>query len=134
MGIRPLPVRLKKAVAQPSGVAQQLAQADARLDFSQLTALTFEDADAQRFPGLHLSWQALRAIEGTTTVLNAANEMAVDAFLHRRLTFDRIHAVNLETLAKMQLPQAPGSLEDLLAVDAQARDCARAAVERWALA
>ncbi|WP_159913753.1 1-deoxy-D-xylulose-5-phosphate reductoisomerase [Pantoea sp. 18069] len=113
---------------------ERIASGAARLDFSQLTALTFEDADAQRFPGLHLSWQALRAIEGTTTVLNAANEMAVDAFLHRRLTFDRIHAVNLETLAKMQLPQAPGSLEDLLAVDAQARDCARAAVERWALA
>lgn len=113
---------------------ERIASGAARLDFSQLTALTFEDADAQRFPGLHLSWQALRAIEGTTTVLNAANEMAVDAFLQRRLTFDRIHAVNLETLAKMQLPQAPGSLEDLLAVDAQARDCARAAVERWALA
>jgi 1-deoxy-D-xylulose-5-phosphate reductoisomerase len=113
---------------------ERIASGAARLDFSQLTALTFEDADAQRFPGLHLSWQALRAIEGTTTVLNAANEMAVDAFLQRRLTFDRIHAVNLETLAKMQLPQAPGSLEDLLAVDAQARECARAAVERWALA
>ncbi|MBS7776435.1 MAG: 1-deoxy-D-xylulose-5-phosphate reductoisomerase [Comamonas sp.] len=113
---------------------ERIESGAARLDFSQLTALTFEDADAQRFPGLHLSWQALRAIEGTTTVLNAANEMAVDAFLQRRLTFDRIHAVNLETLAKMQLPQAPGSLEDLLAVDAQARDCARAAVERWALA
>jgi 1-deoxy-D-xylulose-5-phosphate reductoisomerase len=113
---------------------ERIASGAARLDFSQLTALTFEDADAQRFPGLHLSWQALRAIEGTTTVLNAANEMAVDAFVQRRLTFDRIHAVNLETLAKMQLPQAPGSLEDLLAVDAQARECARAAVERWALA
>lgn len=113
---------------------ERIESGAARLDFSTLTALTFEDADAQRFPGLHLSWQALRAIEGTTTVLNAANEMAVDAFLQRRLTFDRIHAVNLETLAKMQLPQAPGSLEDLLAVDAQARDCARAAVERWALA
>ena len=113
---------------------ERITSGAARLDFSQLTALTFEDADAQRFPGLHLSWQALRAIEGTTTVLNAANEMAVDAFLQRRLTFDRIHAVNLETLEKMQLPQAPGSLEDLLAVDAQARACARAAVERWALA
>jgi 1-deoxy-D-xylulose-5-phosphate reductoisomerase len=113
---------------------ERIASGAARLDFSQLTALTFEDADAQRFPGLHLSWQALRAIEGTTTVLNAANEMAVDAFLQRRLTFDRIHAVNLETLAKMQLPPAPGSLEARLAVDPQARECARAAVERWALA
>jgi len=113
---------------------ERIESGAARLDFSRLASLTFEDADAQRFPGLHLSWQALRATEGTTTVLNAANEMAVDAFLERRLSFDRIHAVNLETLEKMPLPQAPGSLEDLLAVDARARDCARAAVQRWALA
>lgn len=113
---------------------ERIESGAARLDFSRLASLTFEDADAKRFPGLHLSWQALRATEGTTTVLNAANEMAVDAFLQRRLTFDRIHAVNLETLEKTQLPQIPGSLEDLLAVDAQARECARAAVARWALA
>jgi len=113
---------------------ERIESGAARLDFSKLASLTFEDADAKRFPGLHLSWQALRATEGTTTVLNAANEMAVDAFLQRRLTFDRIHAVNLETLEKTQLPQTPGSLEDLLAVDAQARECARAAVARWALA
>lgn len=113
---------------------ERIASGAARLDFSQLAALTFEEADAQRFPGLHLSWQALRAIEGTTTVLNAANEMAVDAFLSRRLTFDRIHAVNLETLEKMTLPQTPGSLEDLLAIDAQARSLADAAVQRWARA
>lgn len=113
---------------------ERIESGAARLDFSQLASLTFEDADARRFPGLHLSWQALRAAEGTTTVLNAANEMAVDAFLQRRLSFDRIHAVNLETLENMQLAQVPGSLEDLLAVDARARDCARAAVQRWALA
>ncbi len=112
---------------------ERIESGAARLDFSQLAALTFEQADAQRFPGLHLSWQALRATEGTTTVLNAANEMAVDAFLQRRLSFDRIHAVNLETLEKMPLSRVPGSLEDLLAVDAQARRFANTAVERWAL-
>ena len=113
---------------------ERIVSGAATLDFSRLAALTFEEADAQRFPGLHLSWQALRATEGTTTVLNAANEVAVDAFLNRRLSFDRIHAVNLETLEKMPLPRAPGSLEDLLALDAQARVFARVAVERWALA
>lgn len=119
-----------------SGLAwpERIESGAARLDFSKLASLTFEDADARRFPGLHLSWQALRATEGTTTVLNAANEMAVDAFLQRRLGFDRIHAVNLETLENMPLPQVPGSLEDLLDVDARARECARAAVQRWALA
>ena len=102
------------------------------LDFAQLAALTFEEADAVRFPGLHLSWQALKAPEGTTAVLNAANEVAVAAFLERKLSFDRIHAVNLETLETVQ-PEKLGSLEDLLALDAQARAAAQAVAARWAL-
>jgi 1-deoxy-D-xylulose-5-phosphate reductoisomerase len=85
------------------------------LDFAKLAALTFEEADAHRCPGLHLSWQALRAPEGTTTVLNAANEVAVADFLERRLSFDRIHAVNLQTLESVQ-PGAVGSLEELMAL------------------
>ena len=100
------------------------------LDFAKLTALTFEEADAVRFPGLHLSWQALRAPEGTTAVLNAANEVAVAAFLERKLSFDRIHALNLQTLEAV-LPSKPGSLEDLLALDAEARSVAQSIAARW---
>ncbi|MBU0889381.1 MAG: 1-deoxy-D-xylulose-5-phosphate reductoisomerase, partial [Gammaproteobacteria bacterium] len=97
-----------------------------KLDFSALTALTFEDADAVRFPGLHLSWQALKAAEGTTAVLNAANEVAVGAFLRGRLRFDHIHAVNLATLEAVS-PSKPDSLEALLDLDAQARSAAEQA-------
>ena len=103
------------------------------LDFSSLLGLAFEEADAARFPGLHLSWQALRAPEGTTTVLNAANEVAVDAFLSRQLRFDHIHRVNLATLEAV-LPQHPTTLEDLLALDAQARRAAQAVVAQLAFA
>ena len=103
------------------------------LDFSSLLGLAFEEADAVRFPGLHLSWQALRAPEGTTTVLNAANEVAVEAFLSRQLRFDHIHRVNLATLEAV-LPQHPTTLEDLLALDAQARRAAQAVVVRLAAA
>ena len=85
---------------------------------------------AIRFPGLHLSWQALRAPEGTTAVLNAANEVAVAAFLERKLSFDRIHALNLQTLEAV-LPSKPGSLEDLLALDAEARSVAQSIAARW---
>lgn len=102
-----------------------------RLDFASLAALTFEAADALRFPGLHLAWHALRAAPGTTAVLNAANEVAVEAFLDRRLRFDRIHAVNLETLERV-LPSNPSSLADLLDLDAGARAAARAAALRFA--
>ena len=100
------------------------------LDFTRLAALTFEEADAQRFPGLHLSWQALRAPEGTTTVLNAANEVAVDAFLQERLRFDFIHAVNQATLEALVPQERPSSVAALLDLDAQARAVAGRMVQR----
>ena len=99
------------------------------LDFGKMAALTFEEADRVRFPGLFLAWDALRAAPGSTAVLNAANEIAVEAFLDGRLRFDGIHAVNAGTLERV-LPQAQdaASIEALLALDARARDAARAHV------
>lgn len=102
-----------------------------RLDFASLAALTFEEADARRFPGLHLSWQALKAPEGTTAVLNAANEVAVAAFLNRQLRFDCIHAVNLATLEQV-LPERPRSVDDLLALNEEARSVATRILARFA--
>lgn len=102
-----------------------------RLDFSTLAALTFEEADAHRFPGLHLSWQALKAPEGTTAVLNAANEVAVAAFLANQLRFDRIHSLNLATLEQLQ-PTRPHSLEDLLALNDEARSVAAGLLAKFA--
>ncbi|MDF1484005.1 1-deoxy-D-xylulose-5-phosphate reductoisomerase [Ramlibacter sp. H39-3-26] len=101
------------------------------LDFAVLAALAFEEADARRFPGLHLSWQALRATAGTTAVLNAANEVAVEAFLAHRLRFDAIHAVNLATLDAVA-PSNPSTLADLMDIDARSRRAADAAVHRLA--
>ena len=101
-----------------------------RLDFRQMGALTFDVPDDSLFPGLALAWSSLRAAPGTTAVLNAANEVAVEAFLARRLRFDRIHAVNTETLEAV-LPSKPSSLDHLLAIDAAARSAAQAAVMRF---
>ncbi len=84
----------------------------------------------QRFPGLWLSWQALRAIPGTTAVLNAANEVGVDAFLNGRIRFDQIHQLNLETLSVFS-PPAPNRLEDVLFIDQQARRTAMNLCQRW---
>ena len=97
------------------------------LDFLAKPVLSFEEADERRFPGLYLSWQALRAAEGATAVLNAANEEAVAAFLERRLRFDQIHRVNRQTLEELQ-PEAGecASVEGLLALDGRARRHAQA--------
>lgn len=111
---------------------ERIESGASRLDFAALAALTFEEADVRRFPGLHLSWQALNAPEGTTAVLNAANEVAVEAFLTGKLRFDHIHAVNLATLDAVQ-PFKPDSLESLLALDAAARVAAQRAAAALAL-
>ena len=112
---------------------ERIESGAATLDFRSLSAMTFEALDqsghAERFPGLRLAWDALRAPAGTTAVLNAANEVAVAAFLERRIRFDHIHAVNLEVLASLP-PPAPTCLDDLLALDALARQQAELAVQR----
>ena len=103
------------------------------LDFRAMSDMTFESVQApghaERFPGLKLAWAVLDAAPGTTAVLNAANEIAVEAFLARHIRFDQIHVVNLETLAAMH-PAPPQSLEDLLALDAESRAVARALATR----
>ena len=110
---------------------ERITSGASKLDFSTLSALAFEDADAVRFPGLHLSWQALKAAEGTTAVLNAATEVAVGAFLSGRLRFDHIHAVNLATLDAVS-PSKPDSLAALLDLDTQARHAAEHVAGRLA--
>ena len=105
------------------------------LDFANLSALSFEPFSSgghpQRFPGLGLAWEALAAVPGTTAVLNAANEVAVAAFLDRKIRFDQIHFVNLEALQRF-VPVPPANLGDLLAIDQEARGHARAAIATWA--
>jgi 1-deoxy-D-xylulose-5-phosphate reductoisomerase len=99
------------------------------LDFAKLSALTFEPPDAARYPGLQLAWETLRAAPGSTCVLNAANEVAVDAFLNRRIRFDQIHRVNVQSLTDCAVPAgATESVDGLLALDAQARHAAQAVV------
>ena len=103
------------------------------IDFKSLSAMTFEAIDsndhAVRFPGLSLAWHVLRAPAGTPAVLNAANEVAVQAFLDQRIRFDQIHAVNLATLSEIQ-PSKPCTLDDLLAIDALSRQAALQQVNR----
>ena len=107
----------------------------AALNFHALSAMTFEATDSHghrdRFPGLQLAWDALAAPQGTTAVLNAANEVAVAAFLERRIRFDQIHHLNIATLEAVS-PSNPDSLNALLALDAQARSVAEQAIGRLA--
>ncbi len=101
------------------------------LDFTQLKSLTFDEPCARRYPGLGLAWHTLRAQDGSTCVLNAANEVAVEAFLQGRIRFDQIHAVNDATLSGVALSAVDAaSVEALIALDARAREVARVHVAR----
>ncbi|WP_332775285.1 1-deoxy-D-xylulose-5-phosphate reductoisomerase [Polaromonas sp.] len=101
----------------------RIASGAKALDFRALATMTFEVPDYQRFPGLALAWEVLGAPMGTTAVLNAANEVAVAAFLEKRIRFDQIHDVNRATLDTVTASEV-GGIGDLLALDAQARDAA----------
>jgi 1-deoxy-D-xylulose-5-phosphate reductoisomerase len=97
------------------------------LDFHALAAMTFEAMDepehVKRFPGLRLAWETLRGAPGSCAILNAANEVAVEAFLNKRIRFDQIHELNRATLDNFQC-SPPDSLDDLLVLDARSREVA----------
>ncbi len=107
---------------------ERMASGAKALDFSSLSDMSFEAittrGHSERFPGLKLAWEALEAPAGTTAVLNAANEIAVAAFLDKRIRFDQIYAVNVETLMAL-IPSPASSLEHLLALDAESRAIAQ---------
>jgi len=114
---------------------ERMASGAPVLDFRALQDLSFEAIDSAdhraRYPGLALAWESLRAAPGTCAVLNAANEVAVAAFLDRRIRFDQIHHVNRATLDAV-LPEHPDSLAALLALDGRARARAELAVKSCA--
>ena len=103
---------------------ERMASGAAALDFHALSAMTFEAMDEPehrlRYPGIALAWETLRGAPGSCAVLNAANEVAVDAFLNKRIRFDQIQDVNRATLDRLAF-DAPDSLEALLALDAASR-------------
>ncbi|MFC6283003.1 MULTISPECIES: 1-deoxy-D-xylulose-5-phosphate reductoisomerase [Polaromonas] len=120
LGTPDMRVPIAYGLAWPGRIASG-AQA---LDFRAMSSMTFEVADHERFPGLQLAWEVLAGPTGTTAVLNAANEIAVAAFLDRRIRFDQIHAVNRATLDGLPASEISG-IGDLLALDAEARATAR---------
>ena len=112
---------------------ERMVSGASALDFHALAAMTFEAMDGhghpERFPGLKLAWVTLQGAPGSCAVLNAANEIAVDAFLNRRIRFDQIHHVNEATLEAVDTVR-PENLADLLAIDRQSREAARQVLGR----
>jgi 1-deoxy-D-xylulose-5-phosphate reductoisomerase len=102
---------------------QRIESGASQLDFTALASLTFEPPNHALYPGLALAWHTLRARAGSTTVLNAANEIAVAAFLGGTIRFDQIHNVIEDALeAVIPEPESSASIEALLTLDTRARE------------
>ncbi len=113
---------MRVPIAYGLSFPERIESGASQLDFTTLSALTFEAPDHQRYPGLALAWETLRGLEGSTTVLNAANETAVAAFLAGTIRFDQIHSVIAHALEGVELRSSGcDSLEALLEIDQQAR-------------
>jgi 1-deoxy-D-xylulose-5-phosphate reductoisomerase len=124
LGLPDMRVPIAVALAHPERLPLDLP----RLDLAALSRLEFEDPDRKRFPCLDLAYQALRASEAAPAVLNAANEVAVAAFLAGRVAFPAIAGANEAVLEAFAAGGGRGELRelgDVLAADAWAR--ARAA-------
>ena len=99
------------------------------LDFSDLVDFSFTTPDFQRYPNLRLAIEACEAGQYATTSLNAANEIAVDAFLNEQIGFADIIKVNEGVLAAIEASKLT-SIEQVLSVDGEARALAREAVKK----
>jgi len=113
---------MRVPIAYGLSFPERIESGASQLDFGQLGALSFKEPDLARYPGLALAWDTLRGPEGSTTVLNAANETAVGAFLGGTIRFDQIHSVNAQTLARVDPRDgASDSVPALLDLDRRAR-------------
>jgi 1-deoxy-D-xylulose-5-phosphate reductoisomerase len=123
LGLPDMRVPIAVALAHPERLELDLP----RLDLTALGALHFETPDTKRFPCLALAFAAASADELAPAVLNAANEVAVEAFLARRVAFPAIAAA-VESVLDAHLARAAGAMRDLsdvLEADGWARERAR---------
>ena len=124
LGTPDMRIPLAYAMAWP----ERIATPAARLDLAQIGRLEFEAPDFERFPALRLAWDALRAGGSAPCILNAANEVAVAAFIAGQVGFLDIDAIVAATLARVASGPV-GSLAEVVDIDQAARAQARAEVE-----
>lgn len=121
---------MRTPIAHALAWPERIAAGVAPLDLPAIAQLNFEQPDFERFPCLALAFRALRAGGNAAAVLNAANEVAVAAFLDGCLPFLGIAEVISATMDVIPVEDMP-DLAAILAVDAQARSVATEQVARW---
>lgn len=118
---------MRTPIAVALGFPQRLTSGVDMLDFEKLSELTFRTPDFVRYPCLKLAMQASKSGQGATTCLNAANEVAVDAFLHSKIGYLDIATVVDGVLQKVNVGSLL-SIDEVLDTDRQAREIAKSIV------
>lgn len=121
---------MRTPIAYSLGWPERLDGFAKRVDFAALGSVTFEAPDIQRFPQLGYAYEALRMGGAASIVLNAANEIAVEAFLDRRIRFLDIARACRHMMDTMVLA-APKSLPEVLAADRETRIRTREVIAQW---
>jgi 1-deoxy-D-xylulose-5-phosphate reductoisomerase len=127
---------MRTPIAHCLGWPDRIVGPAARLDLARIGQLTFEAPDFERFPGLRLAYEALRTGRGATTVYNAANEVAVAAFIDGKIRFGaiaRLVEATLETYIRSGNLAPLASADDAISVDHSARNKAAALLPQIAL-
>ena len=125
MGLPDMKLPIQNALTYP----QRETNGFERFNFLNYPTFTFEQADVETFRNLRLAYDALRDGGDRACVLNAANEIAVAAFLEDKISFLGMSELIEATLCQQKKIEKP-SLEDLLAVDRQSRDVARDLIDK----
>ena len=115
---------MRTPIAHALAWPRRIAAGVAPLDLFDVARLEFEPPDDLRFPCLRLAFEALRSGGAAPAVLNAANEVAVQAFLERRIGFTDISRLIETSLERYAASTAAGGLDDLLALDGEVREYA----------
>lgn len=132
LGVPDMRTPIAYALAWPD----RMAVSTPRLDLAKLQTLSFEAPDEDRFPNLRLAWQAAKAGGGHTAILNAANEVAVAAFLRGETGFLEIGEINARVMDAAEGPslaaiaKSPSSLDELRAIDETVRHFTRDVLAR----
>ncbi len=120
LGVPDMKIPIQYALTYPKRAVSNFK----RVDFVELQEMTFFKPDRKKFECLQLAYEALEKGGTAPAILNAANEVAVEFFLHNKISFDRIPKLITETLNKIPIKLRP-SIEDIIQTDKAARIFAR---------
>lgn len=121
---------MRTPIAHAMAYPQRVNSRVEPLDFSRIGALTFSAPDVERYPCLQLAIDACLQGQAATTALNAANEVAVAAFLRERIRFTDIATLNRRVMEQLAQPE-PKQVDEVLSIDRWAREAATQALRHY---